>query len=143
MSQFKSRNNLVCYEVKKAMWKDLNRQLKTTAKGNDKSRGRKTLVKRYEEKFDDYFAKLETERNEWEWAGILRLEQICNQDKSMDLESNVCGEDKLEVKEIFQDETDAFLARFDFHGKGETHKSLKDLMIRSERHPHYNLALQS
>ena len=81
LSQFKSRNNLVCYEVKKAMWKDLNRQLKTTAKGNDKSRGRKTLVKRYEEKFDDYFAKLETERSKWEWAGILRLEQICNQDK--------------------------------------------------------------
>ena len=85
MSQFKCRNNLVCHKVKKAMWKDLTRQLKTTAKGNNKSRGRKTLIKYYEEAFDDYFAKLEIERSECEWAGILRLEQICNQGKVMDL----------------------------------------------------------
>jgi len=93
LSQFKSRNNLVCHKVKKAMWKDLTRRLKTKAKGNNKSRGRKTLIKYYEEAFDDYFAMLEMERSKGEWAGILRLEQICNQDKLMDLESNVSGEE--------------------------------------------------
>ena len=81
-------------------------------------------------------------RSECEWAGILRLEQICNQDKLMDLESNVSGEDILEVKEIFQDETDAFLARFEFHGKGEAHKILKDLIILSECQSRYDLALK-
>ena len=97
------------------------------------------MIKYHEEAFDDYFAMLEMERSEWEWAGILRLEQICNQVKVMDLEANVSEEDKLEVKEIFQDETDAFLARFDFHGKL---KILKELIIKSERKSRYNLSLQ-
>ena len=57
------------------------------------------MVKYYEEILDDYFAKLEMERSEWEWAGILRLEQICNQDKVMDLEANVLEEVKVNVKE--------------------------------------------
>jgi len=57
----------------------------------------------------------------------------------MALEANVSDEDKLEVKEIFHDETDAFLARFDFHGK---HKILKELIIKSERQSRYELSLQ-
>ena len=142
LSRFKSQNNLACHKVKKAIWKDFTRELKTTAKGNNNYRRRKTLIEYYEKKIDEYFAKLEIERSESEWAGILRLEQICNQSKLMDLEANVSEEDKLEVKEIFHDESDAFLARFDFHGKGESHKILKDLIIRSERQSRYDLALQ-
>lgn len=67
------------------------------------------------------------------------MKQICNQDKLMDLEANISGEDKLEVEEIFHDETDAFLARFDFHGK---HKILKELTIKSESQSRYGLSLQ-
>jgi len=150
LSQFKSRSYVFCRKVVRAMWEDFTHKLKTPTKGNKQPRGNKTWLKYYEEKFDDYFAKLKMEidcaaqikGSEWEWEGVLLLEQICNKDKAMDLEANVSEEDKSDVEELFHVETDSFLARFNFHGKGEAHKIFGDLIILSERQSHYDLSLQ-
>ena len=100
------------------MRRDFNRYFKTK-----KIQGEKT-VRNFKENVEAYFAKLDEEiatasrvtGYEWEWAGILRLEQICNQDRDMGLEANVSEEVKSNFKEDFQIERDAFMARFDFQG---------------------------
>jgi len=150
LDRFKSRSDVFCRKVILAMWKDFTRKLKTSTKGNKQSRGNKTWLKYYEEKFDDYFAKLKMEidiaarikGSEWEWEGILLLEKICNADKVMDLEANVSEGDKSDIEEFFQVKSNSFLARFNFQGRGETHNILKDLIIQSGLQSHYDLSLQ-
>ena len=119
LSRLESRNYVDCAKVKLALWKDCRRYCKTKAGGKGK-----TVFKYCGEKLDEYFDKLNVEISaasrdkgcQWEWAGILRLEQIFNQDKAMDLEANVPEEVKAEVEEHFHVELDAFMARFHFRG---------------------------
>ena len=126
LSRLESRNYVDCAKIKWALWRDRRRYCKTKAGGKGKS-----IFKYCGEKLDEYFDKLDVEISaasrdkgyEWEWAGILRLEQIFNQDKAMDLESNVSEEVKAEVEEHFHVELDAFMARFHFRrGDQEANK---------------------
>ena len=118
LSRFKSRSNLCCRKVILAMRRDCNRHLKTKEFGGEKT------VRQFKENVDAYFAKLDGEIDtashvkgyEWEWAGILCLEYICNRDKDMSLEAMVSEEVKAKVKEDFHIELDGFMARFDFLG---------------------------
>ena len=78
----------------------------------------------FKETVENYLAKLDGEIAaasritgcEWEWSGILRLEQICNEGKAMDFEANVSEEVKDDVEDQFHVDLDTFMARFDFQG---------------------------
>ena len=117
LSRIESRNYVDCTKVKWVLWKDCMRHCKTKSGGKGK-----TVYKYYGENLDEYFTKLEAETAAiaqdkgcvWEWAGILRLDQIFNQNKAMNLEANVSEEAIVEFEELFHVKLDAFLARFHF-----------------------------